>query len=72
MSWRLTLKRLFCRHRYSDINLTSCSVSGGILLSNHCIKCGKPYTVMMSDRYIDKQIEEDKERMEKDEYFTSK
>lgn len=72
MSWRLKLKRLLCRHSYSDVNLTSCNVSGGIILSNHCIKCGKSYTVKMSNRYIDQMIEEDKERMSRDGYFAGK
>lgn len=77
MSWRLKLakmrlKRLFCRHEYSDANLTSYSVSGGIQLRNYCVKCGKIFTVHMSNRYIDQMIEEDKEKMSKDGYFKDK
>ena len=72
MSWRQRIKQRFCRHLYSNANLTSCSVTGGILLRNHCIRCGKPYMVKMSDSYIDQMINEDLERMGKDGYFTGK
>lgn len=65
MSWR-RVKQFFCRHRYSDANLTSCSVGASgraVLLRNYCVKCGKPFEVRMSGRYIDNMIEEDKKRL---------
>ena len=72
MSWRIKIKRLLCRHRYCDANLTSCDGFGWILLSNYCIKCGKPFSVTVSKRCIDKQIEKYEEGMSKDGYFTGK
>lgn len=74
MSWWMKLKRILCRHSYSNENLTSCSIgdSGDIILRNYCIKCGKPFEVRMSGRYIDRMIEQDKERMIRDGYFTGK
>ncbi len=57
------IKRLLCRHRYADINLSSCTLGNRIIFSNRCIKCGKVSSWELDKKCMDNILEQDMRRL---------
>ena len=62
--WLKRIKMRFCRHRYLDKNMVSTRYGRNIIFSNACVKCGKVYSIWVSDDDIESWMESDiKKRM---------
>lgn len=53
------LRQRFCRHSYADKNLNTTRYKDIIIFSNKCVKCGKVYSVWVSNRDIDSWVKSD-------------
>ena len=57
--WRKRLRQRFCRHSYSAINLETTRYKHNIIFSNRCVKCGKVYSMWVSEWDIDIWLKSD-------------
>lgn len=59
----MKLRRIKCfltgGHRYSDSNLQVIHDTTGYHFVNHCVKCGKVNAAFMSEKTMQRHIEED-------------
>lgn len=61
--WLKRLRMRLCRHRYSASNLKSTRYGKTLIFSNACVKCGKVYSIWVSDDDIESWMESDIRRM---------
>lgn len=57
--WCKRLRQRFCRHSYSAINLETTRYKHNIIFSNGCVKCGKVYSMWVSEWDIDIWLKSD-------------